>query len=73
MLVAMIAQRGRVQADDDGAAADELPAAGAEGDGVGHRVARVLRLGKTLSYGEVEFLAPDGKLAAHATTTYALI
>ena len=36
-------------------------------------VARVLRLGKTLSYGEVEFLAPDGKLAAHATTTYALI
>jgi uncharacterized protein (TIGR00369 family) len=36
-------------------------------------VARVLRLGKSLSYGEVEFLAPDGKLAAHATTTYALI
>ena len=36
-------------------------------------VARVLRLGKTLSYGEVEFLAPDGKLVAHATTTYALI
>jgi len=36
-------------------------------------VARVLRLGKTLSYGEVEFLAPDGKIAAHATTTYALI
>ncbi|MEP7302269.1 MAG: PaaI family thioesterase [Caldimonas sp.] len=36
-------------------------------------VARVLRLGKNLSYGEVEFLTPDGKLAAHATTTYALI
>lgn len=36
-------------------------------------VARVLRFGKTLSYGEVEFLAPDGKLVAHATTTYALI
>ena len=36
-------------------------------------VARVLRFGKTLSYGEVEFLTPDGKLAAHATTTYALI
>jgi len=36
-------------------------------------VARVLRLGKTLSYGEVDFLAPDGKIAAHATTTYALI
>ena len=36
-------------------------------------VARVLRLGKTLSYGEVDFLAPDGKIAAHATMTYALI
>ena len=36
-------------------------------------VARVLRLGKSLSYGEVEFLTPDGKLAAHATTTYALV
>jgi len=36
-------------------------------------MARVLRLGKTLSYGEVEFRTPDGKLAAHATTTYALI
>ena len=36
-------------------------------------VARVRRLGKTLGYGEVEFLTPDGKLAAHATTTYALL
>jgi uncharacterized protein (TIGR00369 family) len=36
-------------------------------------VARVLRLGKSLSYGEVEFRTPDGKLAAHATTTYALV
>ncbi len=35
--------------------------------------ARVLRLGKTLSYGEVEFKTPDGRLAAHATTTYALL
>ena len=35
--------------------------------------ATVLRFGKTLSYGEVEFLGPDGKIAAHATTTYALI
>ncbi len=35
--------------------------------------ATVLRFGKTLSYGEVAFLAPDGKIAAHATTTYALI
>ena len=36
-------------------------------------VARVLRLGKSLSYGDVEFLTPVGKLAAHATATYALI
>jgi uncharacterized protein (TIGR00369 family) len=35
--------------------------------------ARVLRFGRTLSYGDVEFTTPDGKLAAHATTTYALI
>ncbi len=34
---------------------------------------RVLRHGKTLSYGEVEISTPDGKLAAHATTTYALL
>lgn len=36
-------------------------------------VARVLRRGKTLSYGDVEFKTADGKLAAHATTTYALL
>jgi acyl-coenzyme A thioesterase PaaI-like protein len=36
-------------------------------------VARVLRFGKSLSYGDVEFRTEDGKLAAHATTTYALI
>ena len=36
-------------------------------------IARVLRLGKTLSYGEVDFRTADGGLAAHATTTYALL
>ena len=36
-------------------------------------VARVLRNGKSLSYGDVEFRTADGKLAAHATTTYALL
>jgi acyl-coenzyme A thioesterase PaaI-like protein len=36
-------------------------------------VARVLRHGKSLSYGDVEFRTEDGKLAAHATTTYALL
>lgn len=34
---------------------------------------RVLRQGKSLSYGEVHISTPDGKLAAHATTTYALL
>jgi uncharacterized protein (TIGR00369 family) len=36
-------------------------------------VARVLRHGKSLSYGDVEFRTDDGKLAAHATSTYALL
>jgi len=36
-------------------------------------VANVLRFGKSLSYGEVEFRTSDGKLAAKATTTYALV
>ena len=35
--------------------------------------ARVLRKGKNLSFGEVRIETPDGKLAAHATTTYALL
>ena len=36
-------------------------------------VARVLRQGKSLSYGDVEFRTDDGKLAEHATTTYAIL
>ncbi len=35
--------------------------------------ARVLRRGKSLCYGEIELHTRDGKLAAHATTTYALL
>jgi uncharacterized protein (TIGR00369 family) len=35
--------------------------------------ARVLRQGKSLSYGEVLVTTADGKLAAHATTTYAYL
>jgi len=35
--------------------------------------ARVLRFGKSLSYGEVQFELDGGLLAAHATTTYALL
>jgi len=36
-------------------------------------IGRVLRLGKTLAFGEIEVLDNAGKLAAHATTTYALL
>lgn len=36
-------------------------------------VARVLRLGKSLAFGEIEITGPDGALASHATTTYALL
>ena len=35
--------------------------------------ARVLRRGKNLCYGEIDVRTRDGKLAAHATTTYALL
>lgn len=36
-------------------------------------VARVLRAGKSLVFGEIELLDAQGKLAAHSTTTYALL
>ena len=35
--------------------------------------ATVLRRGKCLAFGEISISTPDGKLAAHATTTYALL
>jgi uncharacterized protein (TIGR00369 family) len=35
-------------------------------------IARVRRLGRTLNYGDVDFMS-DGKLAAHATTTYSFL
>ncbi|MDQ6685703.1 MAG: PaaI family thioesterase [Pseudomonadota bacterium] len=34
---------------------------------------RILRSGKRLSYGEVGFATADGKLVAHATSTYSLL
>jgi acyl-coenzyme A thioesterase PaaI-like protein len=43
------------------------------GDAAGAVLARVLRMGRSLVFGEIELRAPDGKLAAHATTTYALL
>ena len=36
-------------------------------------VAKVLRLGKTLAFGDIEITTGDGVLAAHATTTYELL
>lgn len=35
--------------------------------------ARVLRMGRNLVFGEIELLDEEGKMAVHATTTYALI
>jgi uncharacterized protein (TIGR00369 family) len=34
--------------------------------------ARVLRMGRNLVFGEVELFDEEGKMAVHATTTYAL-
>lgn len=34
---------------------------------------RILRKGKSLVFGEIDCSTPDGRLAAHATTTYALL
>ena len=41
--------------------------------GAARVVARVLRMGQDLVFGEVEVLNADDDLAAHATTTYALL
>lgn len=41
--------------------------------GAVHVVARVLRMGRKLVFGEMQVLGADGKLAAHATTTYTLL
>jgi uncharacterized protein (TIGR00369 family) len=36
-------------------------------------IARVVRTGKTLMYGDADIVGADGKVAVHATTTYALV
>lgn len=48
------------------------PVPGSQGGSVG-LTARVLRMGRTLVFGEVHLYSPDGALAAHTTTTYALL
>ncbi len=35
--------------------------------------ARVIKPGKTLTFGEIELTGPDGKVVAHATCTYAML
>jgi uncharacterized protein (TIGR00369 family) len=41
--------------------------------GAARVIARVLRMGKSLVFGEVQIINADHDLAAHATTTYALL
>lgn len=50
-----------------------VPGSQTETAGTCRVVARVLRAGKNLVFGEIELLDPQGRLAAHATTTYALL
>ena len=47
------------------------PIAGSSG--AARVVARVLRMGKNLVFGEIQVISADDELAAHATTTYALL
>ncbi len=47
------------------------PVAGSSG--AARVIARVLRMGKNLVFGEIQVMNADDELAAHATTTYALL
>jgi len=47
------------------------PIAGSSG--AARVVARVLRMGRSLVFGEVQVINADDELSAHATTTYALL
>ena len=50
-----------------------IPGSRTEPAGDAQVLGRVLRLGKNLVFGEIEVLDASGRLAAHATTTYALL
>ena len=50
-----------------------IPGSNTTDSGSAKVVARVLRAGKSLVFGEVEILDTTGRLAAHCTTTYALL
>jgi uncharacterized protein (TIGR00369 family) len=45
----------------------------ADGSADARMTARVLRMGRAIVFGEIEIADANGKLAAHATTTYALL
>jgi uncharacterized protein (TIGR00369 family) len=49
------------------------PKAADGSDATARVVARVLRMGRQLVFGEIEVLDAGGRLSAHATTTYALL
>lgn len=50
-----------------------IPGSQTETVGDAQVVARVLRAGKSLVFGEIEVFDLQGRVAAHATTTYALL
>ena len=50
-----------------------IPGSRTDPAGEAQVLGRVLRLGKNLVFGEIEMLDASGRLAAHATTTYALL
>jgi uncharacterized protein (TIGR00369 family) len=50
-----------------------IPGSRTEPSGEARVLGRVLRLGRNLVFGEIEVFDAAGKLAAHATTTYALL
>ncbi len=50
-----------------------IPGSRTDAAGEAKVIGRVLRLGKNLVFGEIEVQDAGGKLAAHATTTYALL
>jgi uncharacterized protein (TIGR00369 family) len=50
-----------------------IPGSRTEPAGDAQVLGRVLRLGKNLVFGEIEVQDAGGRLAAHATTTYALL
>ncbi len=50
-----------------------IPGSRTEPAGEARVLGRVLRLGRNLVFGEIEVFDAAGKLAAHATTTYALL